>query len=184
MIASLKGIVTGKSANGLIVEVNGIGYEIFVTDQLLVNSQVGQKTALLIAEYIREDHYSLFGFSDEQQKNFYGQLVAISGVGPKMAMTILSTDSVENLQKAALSGKVEVFKNILGVGAKTAQRIIIELKGKIDLSAKADNSKDPAYQALITLGYNNMQANEAVKNLPDDINVNEKVKLALKQLSK
>jgi len=184
MIASLKGTIVDKSAEGLIIEVSGIGYEVLVTDQLLLDSQIGKSIKLLIAEDIREDHYNLLGFTDEKQKAFYHQLVSVSGVGPKMAMAILSTDTVENLQKAILSGKVESFKNVLGVGVKTAQRIILELKGKLDLTKQYSHDKDPAYQALVSLGYNKAQAAQAIKDLPSDISLDEKVKLALKELAK
>lgn len=185
MIANLKGKIIGKSHSGLIIEVNNIGYEVSVIDQLLVDSDTGQDIELRISESIREDSYNLYGFVEEKQRDFYIQLVSISGVGPKVAMAILSSDDVDNLQKAVLSGKVEVFKNVLGVGAKTAQRIILELKGKIDLTNKdISMNGDQAYQALISLGYNSAQASQAIKNLPDNIDTNEKIKLALRELAK
>lgn len=185
MLANLKGKIIDKSAAGLVVEVNNIGYEIFVTDQMMQSSQIGQSVDLKIAESIREDSYSLYGFCDRQEKDFYLQLVSVSGVGPKVAMAILSADNVENLQKALIAGKVDVFKRVLGVGVKTAQRIILELKGKIDLSAQNTKlSDDKAYQALISLGYSTIQASQAVKDLPNDMDTNEKVKMALKELAK
>lgn len=185
MIANLKGKIIGKSSYGLIVENNDIGYEVFVTDQVLLDSKEGETIELKISENIREDSYSLFGFTEQNQKDFYSQLVAISGVGPKMAMAILSTDSVSNLQKAVLAGKTDAFKSVLGVGAKTAQRIILELKGKIDLQkVDANFSQDPVYQALISLGYHSSQANQAMQDLPENIKTDEKVKLALRNLSK
>jgi Holliday junction DNA helicase RuvA len=185
MLANLKGKIIDKSVAGLIVETNNIGYEVFVTDQMMQSSQIGQSVDLKIAESIREDSYSLYGFSDRQEKDFYLQLVSVSGVGPKVAMAILSADSVENLQKALIVGKVDVFKHVLGVGAKTAQRIILELKGKIDLSTQSTRLiDDKAYKALISLGYSANQANQAVRDLPDDMDTNEKVKMALKELAK
>lgn len=168
----------------VIVDVHGVGYEVNLTKQASEVIQIDQTCALYIAESIHEDSYQLFGFVDVRQRGLYFQLNSVSGVGPKATMAILSNNSVEDIEQAILAGDITLFSNVSGIGRKTASRIVLELKGKLELAPQKTAADDPAYQALITLGFSARQAAAAIKDLPSDMGLDGKVRLALKALSK
>lgn len=185
MIASLHGIVREKLNVSYILDVAGVGYEIFPTSEDYFKIETDSELTVYVAESIKEDSYTLFGFSELDQRKMYFQLTSVSGVGPKAAMSILSKHSVEELEGAIMQGNITLFSNVSGIGKKTAQRIILDLKGKlVAVPDKVELSHDPAYQALMSLGYSAVQAREAVRDLPSDITLDAKVKLALKELAK
>ncbi len=191
MIAQLRGVVLGKDSNGLVLDVGGVGYAVIVAAADYGSALTGEETSLHIYEHIREDAHDLYGFSNLPSKRFFQQLLSISGVGPKVALGILSAASLPQLQQAIASGDADVFKGVAGVGKKTAERIMVELKGKVEVPGLVDQGGgsaptggDPAYQALIGLGYTTMQAAEAVARIPADITEEQaRVKAALKQVS-
>lgn len=186
MIAKLSGHVAEKLADSVVLEVGGIGYEVFVTPAELGVAKVGEAASYYIYEQIREDAYNLYGFGSLQTKLLFVQLVGISGIGPKVAMAVLASTSVERLKQAIVAGDPELLRGVSGIGKKTAERIIVELRGKVDgLAGSLTSSADPAYQALISLGYPAAQAAEAVSSLPADL-IDEKarIKAALQGLAK
>jgi Holliday junction DNA helicase RuvA len=190
MIAQLRGVVLGKDSDGLVLDVGGVGYAVVVSAADHGSSLTGEETSLHIYEHIREDAHDLYGFSNLPSKRFFQQLLSINGVGPKVALGILSAASLPQLQQAIASGDADVFKGVAGVGKKTAERIMIELKGKIESPGLVDqlggptaSDGDPAYQALIGLGYTAQQAAQAVAAIPGDITDEQaRVKAALKQV--
>jgi Holliday junction DNA helicase RuvA len=188
MIATLEGRVAEKYGDQAVVEIGGVGYEVTLTVEDWGRLKVGENTKLYIYENVREDAYNLFGFAALPAKQLYMQLLGVSGVGPKLAMQTLSGASVERLQQAIAAGDPALLKGISGVGAKTAERIVVELKGKIKVSEGAFgtiNSGDSVYQALVGLGYSAAQAAEAAASVPAEVtSESERVKLALKQLSR
>lgn len=189
MIARLTGKVLEKNQDGLVVDVGGVGYAIMVSAADHGSATVDDNLTLHIHEHIREDAHDLYGFTNLPSKRFFQQLISISGVGPKVALSVLSAAALPQLQQAIASGDAAVFKGVAGVGTKTAERIIVELKGKVGDALvphpiPGARAADPAYQALIGLGYTATQAAQAVAALPAEITgEQERVKAALQQLN-
>ncbi len=184
MIARLRGEVISKDFTTVIIDVAGVGYEIQLSRQAADVLGVGNTAELFIAENIREDSYNLFGFIDVKQRGLYYQLNSVSGVGPKATMAILSGNTVEDIEVAIIAGNVGLFSNVSGIGRKTASRIVLELKGKLELAPQKAAADDPVYQALISLGYSAKQASAAVKDLPTEGGLDTRLKYALKELAK
>jgi Holliday junction DNA helicase RuvA len=189
MIATIEGVIAEKPGDAVVVELGGLGYEVNVSVTDWGAAVIGQSAKFYIYEHIREDAHLLFGFASPGAKRLFMQLLGVSGVGPKVAMQVMSAASVERLQQAIATGDVDLFKGVSGVGKKTAERIMMELKGKVELSGMVAtdggtvSSGDSAYQALIGLGYTPAQAAEAVAGVPSEVtDEQERVKLALKQV--
>ncbi len=186
MIAKITGTVEEFLPRGVILNVAGIGYEVFVTFAEKDTIAVGEVLSFYIAENIKEDEHTLYGFLQLSGREMYYQLTSVSGVGPKAAMSILSTHSSEEVATAILQDNISLFSGVSGIGKKTAQRIILDLKGKlVEVEDKAlHNDEDPAYQALLSLGYKAKDATMALKGVSTNLNVQERVKLALKGTAK
>ncbi len=181
MIAYLKGTLQDVSGQTAIVLVGGVGYEVFISPQLAAEITPGIEAEFYIAENIKEDHFTLFGFKTMSERNIYFQLISVTGVGPKAAMSILSTHDPVEIESAIAAGKIELFSAVSGVGKKTAQRIILELKGKlVQVPTETVSNSDPAFQALTSLGYQSVQAKDMLENITRDLPLDERVKLALK----
>lgn len=186
MIARLTGKIVDKVGDTLIVEVGGLGYEVFVTAADWGAAKVGSTATYQIYEQIREDAYNLYGFAEAEAKQLFIQLIGISGIGPKVALAVLSAASLEQLKQAIVAGDPDLLRGVSGVGKKTAERIVMELRGKVEALAGASvSSGDAAYQALVGLGYTGQQAADAVAQIPTDIKGDQdRIKAALKGLSK
>lgn len=185
MIARISGEIAEKLENGIVIDLNGLGYEIIIPSNFLVGLQEGQKILLYIAENIKEDEYSLFGFPTREARQIYYKLTSVNGVGPKAAMSILSAQSSEDVQNAILTDDVNLFSNVSGIGKKTAQRIILDLKGKlIEVERVQSDESDHAYQALISLGYSAKDAQSVLKEIDPSLSTQERIKLALKGVKK
>ena len=190
MIARLRGKVIEKTLDSAIVDCGGVGYEVMLNAADYGSLTLGEEASLYIYENIREDAHNLFGFSNAPSKRFFEQLLSINGIGPKVAMNVMSAASLPQLQSAIAVGDPELLRGVAGIGKKTADRIMLELKGKVqpgeggmDLSG-ALGSGDPVYQALIGLGYSAAQAADAVMQIPADMTGEQaRIKAALKQLS-
>ncbi len=179
MIATLTGTVTHKLETSLVIEINGIGYEVLTIVDDWGAAKAGSAMSFHIYEQIREDAHNLYGFTDLRAKELFIKLLSVNGVGPKVALATLSAAGVDRLSQAIASGDTGLLKGISGVGKKTAERIMVELAGKVTMVAAPVH--DETYQALMGLGYTNSQAADAVANLPADVtDVGERVKLALK----
>jgi len=184
MIASLQGKVTDKSGDAVVVEIGNIGYEVFVRAEDAGAIRVGDEAKFWIYEQLREDIHALYGFSDRSAQQLFELLLGVNGVGPKLAMAILSAASLDQLRSAIAAGDPELLRGISGVGQKTAQRIMLELNGKLTTGVESADS-DATYQALLALGYNQAQAAGAVAKLPADVTgEQERIKLALQGLAK
>ena len=182
MIGTIRGNLIEKLDTTLLVEAYGVGYEITVTVDEWGSAKLGDEAYYYIYEQIREDAHNLYGFTQVGSKQLFAQLLGISGVGPKMAMQILSAAGESRLRQAIASGDPDLLKGITGVGPKTAQRVIVELRGKVEAGgAGLVPVADPTYQALIALGYTPPQATTAVAAIPSDITgEQERLKAALK----
>jgi holliday junction DNA helicase RuvA len=190
MIGKLTGTLAEKNPPQIIVDCGGVGYEVDVPMSTFYNLPgLGDKVSLLTHFVVREDAQILFGFGTAQERSTFRQLIKISGVGPKMALGVLSGMSVAELSQAVTLQDANRLTKIPGIGKKTAERLMLELKGKLgaDLGLPAslvnDNQAD-ILQALIALGYSDRDAALALKALPADVGVSEGIKLALKALGK
>jgi Holliday junction DNA helicase RuvA len=190
MIGKLTGTLAEKNPPEVIVDCGGVGYEVQVPMSTFYNLPgLGDKVTLLTHFVVREDAQILYGFGTQQERSTFRQLIKISGIGPKMALGVLSGMSVAELSQAVTLQDANRLTKIPGIGKKTAERLMLELKGKLgaDLGTHAtitnDNQAD-ILQALIALGYSDRDAALALKALPQDVGVSEGIKLALKALGK
>ncbi len=188
MIGSLKGKVQFKATNYIILETAGVGYKVFLTPPQMLLLKLDQELSLVILTYVREDQLTLYGFPSLPELEFFEMLLTVSGVGPKSALGIMSLASIEMIKSAIVSEDPTVFTKVSGVGRKTAERVIVELKGKlkneIDAAPVAKEHSD-AMDALLALGYAPQEARDALKHIPDSVkDLQQKVKLALKVLTK
>ncbi len=187
MIGSIRGKITQKAGNFVIVEANSVGYKIFVIPGLLLEAKIGSDVLLFTHTYVREDQISLYGFSTMAELEFFEMLLTVSGVGPKSAVGIMSVSSLEMIKSAIASGDAGLFKKVSGIGTKTAERVIVELREKMKALGSATpmaQEHTEALEALIALGYKEQQAREALKNIPESKSIQDKIKLALKALQK
>ena len=191
MIARLNGTLIEKSPPQVIVDCNGVGYEVEVPMSTFYNlPEIGNKIQLLIHFVVREDAQLLYGFGSEQEKSTFKQLLKVNGIGAKSALSILSGVSIDDLVEAVNRQEVGMLTRIPGIGKKTAERLLLELKDKFAVTGSVTTTSLPksasydVLNALIALGYNEREAGAAVKLLPKDVNVAEGIKQALKSLSK
>jgi Holliday junction DNA helicase RuvA len=175
----------------VLIDVNGVGYELDVPMSTFYNLPgLGERTTLLTHFVVREDAQQLFGFLTHDERSTFRQLVKISGVGPRTALSILSGLSVAELAGAVSRQESGRLVKVPGIGKKTAERLLLELKGKLgaDLglpaAAAATDAQTDIVQALVALGYNEREAGAALKALPADVAVSDGIKLALKALNR
>lgn len=189
MISSLFGAVSEKLPEVVIIDVNGVGYGVLTTAEDFGALKVGEKSKLYIYEHIREQSHDLFGFIKLETKQLFELLLNVNGVGPKMALNVLSVGSIDNVRQAIAGGDTKYIAQASGVGKRVAERIVVDLKDKvgldgIDLSGSGilapENSNDEAVQALIALGYSQQDAAQALINIDKSLPTDERIKLALK----
>jgi Holliday junction DNA helicase RuvA len=193
MIASLEGIIDAVSKDSLIVNVNGIGFKIAVTTTVLSEMGItGREVKLYTHFHVREDDMSLFGFGSLDELKLFETLISVSGLGPKTGMAMLSAMSADQVAMAIASGSVEILTTIPGIGKKTADRLILELKDKVggvmisSPAGKAAQENADVVSALVSLGYSVQETTRAVNALPSGkkLTLENKVKLALQYLGK
>jgi Holliday junction DNA helicase RuvA len=191
MIGRITGTLAEKAPPLILVDVGGVGYEIDVPMSSFYNLPgLGERVTLLTHFVVREDVQQLFGFLTHEERATFRELVKISGVGPRTALSILSGLSVADLSQAVSRQEAGRLVKVPGIGKKTAERLLLELKGKLgpDLGQPAASAASDAQadivQALVALGYNERDANAALKALPPGVAVSEGIKLALKALSR
>ena len=190
MIGRITGTLAEKSPPQLLIDVNGVGYEVDVPMSSFYNlPALGAKVTLLTHFVVREDAQVLFGFLTHDERGTFRMLIKISGVGPKMALSILSGLSVNELAQAVSLQEASRLVKVPGIGKKTAERLLLELKGKLGDSLAAPASvaagaQSDILQALVALGYSDREAGAALKALPADVGVSDGIKLALKQLAR
>jgi holliday junction DNA helicase RuvA len=191
MIGRLSGILLEKNPPQLLVDCNGVGYEVDVPMSTFYNlPALGEKVMLLTHLAVREDAHLLYGFGTAEERNVFKQLIKISGIGARTALGILSGMSVADLSQAITLQEAGRLTRVPGIGKKTAERLLLELKGKLgaDLGslggvAHSDATSD-ILNALVALGYSEKEAMLALKQVPAGTGVSEGIKLALKALSK
>ncbi|MHA6823421.1 Holliday junction branch migration protein RuvA [Ralstonia pseudosolanacearum] len=192
MIGRIAGTLIEKNPPHLLVDCHGVGYEIDVPMSTFYNlPATGEKIALLTQQIVREDAHLLYGFGTAAERETFRQLIKISGIGARIALAVLSGMSVAELAQAVTLQEAGRLTRIPGIGKKTAERLLLELKGKLgaDLGAvpggpvMSDDSVD-VLNALLALGYSDKEAAQAIKQVPAGTGVSEGIKLALKALSK
>jgi Holliday junction DNA helicase RuvA len=190
MLGRLTGVLAEKSPPQLLIDVNGVGYEVDVPMSSFYNlPPLGERVTLLTHFVVREDAQVLYGFLTHDERATFRQLVKISGVGPRTALSILSGLSVNELAQAVSLQESGRLVKVPGIGKKTAERLLLELKGKLGdalaaPAAVANSTQGDILQALLALGYNDREAAAALKSLPPDVSVSEGIKLALKSLAR
>ncbi|MFM2325616.1 Holliday junction branch migration protein RuvA [Brachymonas denitrificans] len=193
MIGKLTGTLLEKSPPQVLVDCHGVGYEVDVPMSTFYNlPAVGETVSLLTHFVVREDAQLLFGFGSVEERNAFRQLLKISGVGARTALSILSGLSVADLAQAVTAQEAGRLVKVPGIGKKTAERLLLELKGKLgaELPVVAgsgglqNEAQLDILQALVALGYSDKEAQLALKALPPDVGVSEGIKLALKALAR
>lgn len=191
MIAFLKGRLAFKSPTTLLIDVNGVGYEVHIS--LHTYSALGNSEQVQLHTYlqVREDAHVLYGFADVKEKELFLQLISVQGIGPNTARTILSYVSPDELKRAIIAGDVASVQRIKGIGPKTAQRMIIELKDKLlkshpenlDLGEMAyNNVREEALLALVTLGFPKAQMEKNINQLLAKADAPQSVEALIKQI--
>jgi len=190
MIATLNGSVAEKLGELVIVDVGGVGYGVLTPAEDYNKLLAGDKVKFYIHEHIRENTHDLYGFTHTDTKRLFEQLLDVTGVGPKMALNVLGTGSVEDVRRAIAAGDTKFVQSASGVGKRVAERIVVELKDKVGLVASAEHSalftatsiaeKDEAIQALVSLGYSVSDAVSALSGVDAKLATEERVKRALK----
>ncbi len=194
MIGKLSGVLAERNPPQVLIDCHGVGYEVDVPMSTFYNlPEIGQRVSLLTHFVVREDAQILYGFGTPDERTAFRQLIKISGVGPRIALALLSGLSVAELAQAVATQQAARLVKVPGIGKKTAERLLLELKGKLgdDLGATAGAAAAPAdgaqgdiLQALLALGYSDKEAAAALKALPPDVAVSEGIRLALKALAR
>ena len=190
MIGRVTGLLAEKNPPELLVDCNGVGYEVLVPMSTFYNlPALGEKVSLLTHFVVREDAQILYGFGSASERAAFRQLIKISGVGPRTALSVLSGMSVEELAQAVTQQEAGRIMKVPGIGKKTAERLLLELKGTLGADigitvSVANDAQSDIIQALVALGYSDRDAALALKALPKDIGVSDGIKLALKALAK
>jgi len=184
MIGSIKGKIILKTEKFLIVETGGVGYKVSMSPDTQSKTKLGQEIFLFVHTHVREDALDLYGFLSQEELEFFEMLINVSGIGPKGALSILGITSIETLRKAISIGDTSYLTKISGIGRKTAEKIVIELRDKIgtELEGSSLQVELDALEALKSLGYSGIEAREALKKVPSDLNTNEKIRQSLKIL--
>jgi len=188
MIASLHGILESLGSNWAIINTGGIGFQVYMpTSTLSTLSTIGKEVKLYTHLHLRQDNATLYGFTTTEELELFQALITVSGLGPKLALAMLSTMSVEKLAMAIATGSIDLLTMVPGIGRKTANRIILELKDKIGAglialpAAQLAEENTDVLAALTSLGYSVSEATRAVASLPQGqaLSLEEKIKLAL-----
>ncbi len=188
MISQLKGKVISSSERSVVVDVNGLGYEVFVTRDLAASLKSGSDLTLFTHFNVREDAQELFGFSTSDDLNFFKLLLTVSGIGPRSALNILDTAKVADIRQAVVNEDATSLHRLHGIGKKTAERLVTELKDKLDVSLTAGGSSltgddSVLLEAITGLGYSLAEARQAVKDTKGQgASLSDKIKFALKYL--
>jgi Holliday junction DNA helicase RuvA len=189
MIATLNGKISQKIGDLIVIECGGVGYGLFVTFEDFGALNSGDQTKLYIYEHIRENSHDLFGFKKLETKYLFEQLLSVNGVGPKMALAIMSIANSGQVRQAIAGGDTKFISQATGVGKRVAERVVVDLKDKVGLASDENatdfltttaDPSDEALQGLVALGYSVQDAAEALKNVDEKLPPAARIKQALK----
>lgn len=191
MIGYLSGTVKAVRKNYIILATDYVGYKVFVIPQILLSMEVGKKLSLYTYTHVREDILALYGFPTLNELEFFELLLTVSGIGPKMALSIMSLADLSVIKSGILQGDAAVFTKVSGVGRKTAERLIVELKEKIlpetgiSENSAASRAQADVIDVLEALGYSKAEARSALQQIPANItDSQEKIREALRALAR
>jgi holliday junction DNA helicase RuvA len=191
MISFLRGKVLHKTKEGIIVEVNNVGYLVFISDSFHKETRSNQEIEIFTHQYVREDSLDLYGFKTLEELEFFELLISVSGIGPKSALSVLAIAKISDIKESIVRGDSHLLTKVSGIGKKIAERVVLELKDKLlkmggeyHLDDKSGFGADEI-DALISLGYSVSEARNALSQVDKDINdSSEKIRQALKKMSK
>ncbi|HOC96152.1 MAG TPA: Holliday junction branch migration protein RuvA [bacterium] len=182
MIGYLKGEIKYIDNSSVIIDCGNVGYNVYVTPKVL-SKKIGDKLELYIYEAIREDAYDLYGLLMPGELDFFKSLISVKGIGPKSAMNIISSSDINKLKEGILTGDIGYVSKVKGIGKKTAERIVLELSGKLNIDEILEGnnySSDDAVSALMSLGYSEKDSREMLKNIDKNLPLEDRIKKALK----
>lgn len=173
MIGFLEGVVRAHHGGALILLINGVGYKVAVTREALLRYAPGREAALFVHTVVREEALDLYGFETSDELRFFEMLLTVSGVGPKSALAILDIATTETLRTAIARGNSEYLTKVSGIGRKTAEKIVIELREKVgassEESSEALKGDAEALEAMRALGYSQNEARDALRKVPHEV---------------
>lgn len=192
MISYLKGKIKNKGTGFIIAEVNNIGYQIFIASLFYADIAIGQEIEFYTHQYVREDSLSLYGFKNLEELELFELLLGISGIGPKSALGVMSIATVADVKESISRGDSALLTKVSGIGRKTAERVVLELRekisklsGEVDRSNKGSLGSSDEIDALMALGYSLSQAREALNAVdPEITDSGERIRQALKKIGK
>lgn len=189
MIGYLRGRVKSFNSKHFIIDIGGVGYLVVPSNGVVKKQpQLNSEIEIYVHTHVREDQLSLFGFGSQEELDLFKLLITVSGVGPKTALSVLSVGNTEEIKNAVVMADVDFFNKVSGIGKKSAQRIIVDLKGKIgsieelDLSGENGLVNQEVIEALRGMGLTPKEAREAVKTINPKLPLGERIRLALKQI--
>lgn len=191
MIATLHGVVSEMLTDVIVLDVQGVGYGVFVSAEDHGRIQSGEMAKLYIYEHIREQQHDLFGFLSRETQAFFELLLGVNGIGPKMALNMLSIGTITVVKQAIADGDIKFIQQANGVGKRVAERVVVELKDKVGLASvdlettgllQAEDSlmKDEAIEALVALGFTPQDAAKALRGVDEKLPTQQRITLALK----
>ncbi|PKO18548.1 MAG: Holliday junction branch migration protein RuvA [Chloroflexi bacterium HGW-Chloroflexi-10] len=192
MIASIQGIIIHKGNDFLVVSVSGVGFQLYVSNELVNKSQIGETLFFHVYLIVREDSLSLYGFETEIEKKYFTLMLGVNGVGPRLALAIINTLSIDAINKAVISEQADLFARVPGVGKKTAQKIVIQLQGKTISSdgfegviGMMQDVDLEVLDALTALGYSIVEAQAALQSIARGTSneIEDRLREALKYFS-
>jgi holliday junction DNA helicase RuvA len=184
VISRLRGQVVGRTADGFVLDVNGVGYLLAATPGAVRAAEAGGEAVVETYLHVREDALQLYGFADAAERQLFLQLLTVAGIGPKVALAIVSGSPAADLRRAIMLQDTARFQAIPGVGKKTAERIVLELRERVataDAVAIGDAPSLDARDALVELGYSVLEAEQALASVDSELPVEERVRQALRQ---
>lgn len=191
MIATLRGIVSEKLQDMLVLDVHGVGYGLQVTHEDFGRLATGEEAKMYIYEHIREQQFDLFGFVQLDTKRLFEQLLGVKNVGPKVALAVLDIGTAPAVRGAIAAGDVKLLQSAKGVGKRAAEQIVVELRDKVGLGASeiaegivsrpGISAQDEATEALVSLGYSPQDAAAALKDIDPTLSTEDRIKQALKR---
>lgn len=191
MIASLKGRVSDKGTDFAVIEVGGLGYQVYIPMPHLEKLRIGESVFLSTYLVVREDSLTLFGFANSEEREYFILLMGVSGVGPRLALVTLSTLNPDAIRRAVFSEQPEIFTRVPGIGKKSAQKIALHLQDRIkavdglEPISKIDDTDTQVLEALVALGYSVVEAQAALQIIPRDApdDVEARIRIALQYFS-
>lgn len=189
MISYLSGIIIDKTESSATVLVGGVGYEVNLPSSVISKIKKDEEASFYVYTHVREDILALYGFQIKEELEFFKLLLSVSGIGPKVALSIIGASPIEKLKNSISKGDPALLSAVSGVGKKTAEKAVVELKSKlgdVNLGSQIFDSEgtDEVVSALLSLGFQKSEISDVLDKIPSDLSTDEKIKEALKLLGK